>query len=98
MPLTVLVEENKHATSPDRDGDGLYMPHYDINRFSNDGWGIRDVAGTGKLGSPAYTADQSRVLRAVHPEFRAIPMTMVLVVEAKGSIRMCRASSWTRGT
>jgi hypothetical protein len=75
IPLTVIVEENKHASSPDRDGDGLYMPHYDLNRFSNDGWGIRDVAGTGKLGSPAFTADQSRVLRASYPQYRALPNT-----------------------
>jgi hypothetical protein len=46
LPLTVLVEENKHASSPDRDGDGVYMPHYDINVYSNDGWGVRDIAGT----------------------------------------------------
>ncbi len=73
IPLTVLVEENKHASSPDRDGDGLHMPHYDINQFSNDGWGIRDIAGTGKLGSPAYSGDQSRVLRALYPTVRALP-------------------------
>jgi len=57
----------------DRDGDGLYMPHYDINRYGNDGWGIRDVAGTGSLGSPAYSAEQSRVLRALNPNLRTFP-------------------------
>jgi hypothetical protein len=73
IPISALVEENKHASMPDRDADGLYMPHYDINRYSNDGWGIRDVAGTGTLGSPAYSADQSRVLRALHLDQRVLP-------------------------
>ena len=63
LPLVALVEENKHATSPDRDGDGTYMPHYDVNRQSNDAWGIRDVAGTGKLGGSAFSAEFSRVRR-----------------------------------
>jgi hypothetical protein len=73
VPLTVLVEENKHASMADRDGDGLYMPHYDINQYGNDGWGIRDVAGTGSLGSPGYAADQSRVLRPFTPDRRVLP-------------------------
>jgi hypothetical protein len=63
LPLVALVEENKHATSPDRDGDGTYMPHYDVNRQSNDAWGIRDVAGTGKLGGSAFSAELSRARR-----------------------------------
>ena len=63
LPLVALVEENKHATSPDRDGDGTYMPHYDVNRQSNDAWGIRDVAGTGKLGGSAFSAELSRTRR-----------------------------------
>jgi hypothetical protein len=73
FPLTVLVEENKHASSPDRDGDGVYMPHYDINVSSNDGWGVRDIAGTGTLGSPAYRTEQSRLVRPLHPETRVLP-------------------------
>ncbi|MGC4080908.1 MAG: hypothetical protein QM736_02000 [Vicinamibacterales bacterium] len=73
LPLTVLVEENKHASMGDRDGDGIYMPRYDINRYANDGWGTRDTAGTGTLGNPAYTADQSRTLRALRPDLRVFP-------------------------
>jgi hypothetical protein len=60
VPLTVLVEENKHATVPDRDGDGHYMPHYDVNRHANDAWGVRDVTGSGSIGSPSYRAELSR--------------------------------------
>jgi hypothetical protein len=60
LPLTVLVEENKHASVPDRDGDGRYMPHYDVNRQVNDAWGVRDVAGTGWLGGPEFRAELIR--------------------------------------
>ena len=69
LPLVALVEENKPATSPDRDGDGTYMPHYDVNRQSNDAWGIRDVAGTGKLGG----STQRRVCRTRRPNTRLCP-------------------------
>lgn len=67
VPLTLLVEENKHASAPDRDGDGLYMPRYDVNKYTNDAWGLRDTAGTGRLGDPAYAADQTRITRPVRP-------------------------------
>ncbi|BCS31369.1 hypothetical protein TBR22_A05690 [Luteitalea sp. TBR-22] len=60
LPLTILVEENKHASVPDRDGDGRYMPHYDVNRQVNDAWGIRDVAGSGWLGGPTFRAELVR--------------------------------------
>jgi hypothetical protein len=42
FPVRVLVEEGKHAMSPDRDGDGIYAPGHDVNRYSDDAWGIRD--------------------------------------------------------
>jgi hypothetical protein len=42
LPVRVLVEEGKHSTSPDRDGDGRYAPGYDVNRHTRDAWGIRD--------------------------------------------------------
>jgi hypothetical protein len=60
LPLTALVEENKHATTPDRDGDGTYMPHYDVNRHVNDAWGDRAVAGTGNLGGASFGAEGAR--------------------------------------
>jgi hypothetical protein len=60
LPMAVLVEENKHASVPDRDGDGKYMPYYDVNRQSNDAWGVRDVAGSGHLGGPVFRAELAR--------------------------------------
>lgn len=51
VPLTLLVEEGKHASCPDRNGDGDYTPGFDVNALSNDAWGIRDVFGSGVLTS-----------------------------------------------
>ena len=51
MPLTVLVEEGKHASCPDRNADGVYTPGYDVNIRVPDAWGLRDVFGTGVLAS-----------------------------------------------
>ena len=63
LPLTILVEENKHASSPDRNGDGNYMPHYDTNVYTNDAWGVRDVVGHGMLGGVAFGSEGFRLRR-----------------------------------
>ena len=44
LPIHLLVEEGKHAAAPDRDGDGVYEPGYDVNEFTEDAWGVRDRA------------------------------------------------------
>ncbi len=49
LPLTILVEEGKHASCPDRNGDGLYSPGYDVNVLLREAWGIRDTFGSGVL-------------------------------------------------
>jgi hypothetical protein len=51
LPVTVLVEENKHATAPDRNGDGELTLGYDINRAVRDAWGIRDSFASGLAGA-----------------------------------------------
>jgi hypothetical protein len=51
FPITVLVEEGKHASAPDRNGDGVYTPGYDVNIKVNDAWGVRDVFGSGVVAS-----------------------------------------------
>lgn len=43
VPVTLLIEEGKHASCPDRNGDGTYNPGYDVNFRTNDAWGVRDV-------------------------------------------------------
>lgn len=63
LPLTVLVEEGKHATSPDRNADGLYSPGYDVNIRYNDAWGVRDLIGSGQLGSAHYEGSMTKQRR-----------------------------------
>jgi hypothetical protein len=55
-PLIVLVEEGKHASAPDRNGDGMFTPNFDVNRFSADAWGVRDTMRSRQL-SPAFRSD-----------------------------------------
>ena len=65
-PITLLVEEGKHATSPDRNSDGVFTPGYDVNVRIKDAWGIRDVFASSTLGSGTYEAfmTKQRDLRA----------------------------------
>jgi len=51
LPITILVEEGKHASAPDRNGDGTYTPGYDVNIKVPDAWGVRDVFGSGVVAS-----------------------------------------------
>jgi hypothetical protein len=70
LPLTVLVEEGKHATSPDRNADGFYSPGYDVNRRYNDAWGIRDLIGSGQLGGAHYEGSMTKPRK---PDGRIVP-------------------------
>lgn len=54
FPVTVLIEEGKHASCPDANGDGIYTPSYDVNVRTNDAWGIRDIIRGGNLFSGGY--------------------------------------------
>lgn len=60
FPITVLVEEGKHASLPDRNADGVYTPGYDVNTRVNDAWGLRDVLGSSVLLGSRYTASMSK--------------------------------------
>ena len=42
LPIRVFVEEGKHASAPDRDGNGVYDPRSDVNRFPINASGVRD--------------------------------------------------------
>jgi len=54
FPITVLVEEGKHASCPDANGDGIYTPSFDVNKRTNDAWGIRDIIRSGILYSGSF--------------------------------------------
>jgi hypothetical protein len=72
LPISLLVEEGKHASCPDRNGDGIYTPGYDVTKRPNDAWGVRDVLGQGILQGSAYKASMSktrdRLTRMLPPE------------------------------
>jgi hypothetical protein len=70
FPMTLLVEEGKHATAPDRNGDGYFTPSFDVNVRINDAWGVRDVIRSGGLFTPSYQAWMTKVR---HPEDRVLP-------------------------
>ena len=42
IPPHLFVEEGKHATAPDREGDSVYQHGHDVNAFLPDSWGVRD--------------------------------------------------------
>jgi len=49
FPIHILVEEAKHASCTDKNGDGYYTPGYDVNTRVNDAWGVRDIIRGGGL-------------------------------------------------
>ena len=70
FPMAILVEEGKHASCTDKNGDGYYTPGYDVNRRINDAWGVRDVIRAGTLGSGGFQSWMAKVRR---PEQRVFP-------------------------
>ena len=70
FPITILVEEGKHASCPDKNQDGIYTPTYDVNRRVNDAWGIRDIMRSGGLYSGSW---QSWMAKIRTPQYRVFP-------------------------
>lgn len=54
FPMTILVEEGKHASCTDKNHDGVYTPTFDVNRRINDAWGVRDIMRGGGLYSGGF--------------------------------------------
>lgn len=61
FPLTILVEEGKHASCTDKNGDGYYTPGYDVTRRVNDAWGVRDILRSGVLFSGGFNSWLAKV-------------------------------------
>ncbi len=61
FPMRILVEEGKHASCTDKNGDGYYTPGYDVNRRINDAWGVRDVISSGALFSGGFQSWMAKV-------------------------------------
>lgn len=70
LPFNISVEEGKHASCTDMNGDGYYTPGYDVNVRKNDAWGLRDIIRGGELFSADYQSWMSKVRK---PEFRVFP-------------------------
>ncbi len=61
LPLTILVEEGKHASCTDNNGDGYYTRGYDVNRRINDAWGVRDIIRSGGLSTGGFESWMAKV-------------------------------------
>jgi hypothetical protein len=73
FPMTILVEEGKHASCTDKNGDGYFTPAYDVNRNPNDAWGVRDVMDSGLLFSGRFQSWYAKVRSDEHRVFPALP-------------------------
>lgn len=73
FPMTVLVEEGKHAGCTDKNGDGYYTPGYDVNRRVNDAWGVRDVIRSGGLFAGSFQSWFAKVRNPSHRIFPPLP-------------------------
>jgi hypothetical protein len=70
FPICILVEEGKHASCTDKNGDGYFTPGYDVSKRVNDAWGVRDVMRTGALFTGGF---QSWLAKVRKPEDRVFP-------------------------
>lgn len=73
LPITLLVEEGKHATCTDKNGDGYYTPGYDVSRRVNDAWGVRDVIRTGLSFSGGFESWMAKIRHEEHRVFPPLP-------------------------
>ena len=81
FPITILVEEGKHASCTDKNGDGYYTPGYDVTERVNDAWGVRDVMRTGTLYTGGYQAWFSKVRKPRDRVFPPLPADSPLLDE-----------------
>jgi len=73
FPMTILVEEGKHASCTDKNHDGVYTPTFDVNRRINDAWGLRDIMRSGGLYSGGFQAWMAKIRRLDGRVFPPLP-------------------------
>jgi hypothetical protein len=58
LPLYAIVEFRKHATAPDINADGLFVPGIDTNQYLDRAkvWGVRDTIGATDVNLRGYDA------------------------------------------
>jgi hypothetical protein len=66
LPIHILVEEGKHASATDKNGDGTFTPGFDVSRRINDAWGPRDILRTGLLFTGGFESWMAK--RREHPD------------------------------
>ncbi len=85
FPMTILVEEGKHASCTDKNGDGYYTPGYDVNERINDAWGLRDVIRSGMLSSGGFQSWMAKVRRPDTRVFPPLPADSPLLKAHRGN-------------
>ncbi len=73
FPLTILVEEGKHASCTDKNGDGYYTRGFDVNRRINDAWGVRDIIRSGGLATGGFESWMAKVRQEGDGVFPPLP-------------------------
>ncbi len=73
FPMTLMVEEGKHASCTDKNGDGYYTPGYDVNKRVNDAWGVRDTMRSGALYTGGFESWHAKVRHDQHRVFPPLP-------------------------
>ena len=73
FPMHILVEEGKHASCTDKNGDGYYSPGYDVNKRVNDAWGVRDIMSSGSLYTGGFMAWMAKVRPPAYRVFPPLP-------------------------
>lgn len=78
FPMTILIEEGKHANATDKNGDGYFTPGYDVNKRPNDAWGVRDIMRTGTLFTGGFQSWYVKVRQKEHRVFPPLPEDSLL--------------------
>ena len=73
LPIHILVEEGKHASCTDQNGDGEYSPGYDVNRQVNDAWGVRDNMRGGYMFTGGFHAWMAKQRPKAYRVFPPLP-------------------------
>lgn len=77
FPLSILIEEGKHASCTDKNADGAFTPGYDVTKRINDAWGVRDIITSGKLVSGGYQAWMTKTRTSESILFPPLPRNSI---------------------
>ncbi len=79
FPMFLFVEEGKHGLATDKNSDGYFTPGYDVSRYVNDAWGVRDIIRGGTLFSGGYEAWMMKPRQPEHRVFPPLPEDSPLI-------------------